>query len=330
MKINIEELPSGNYRIKKVKNGKTYRVTLDHKPKQREAEDIILEMLQKDTISSDMPFSRACDHYTDTKTNVLSPSSIRGYKGLMRQISPNFMKAKLSCITLPMVQTEINRYSADHSPKSARNMSGFIMSVLKYYGVNIQSPKLPQKQKKTPYIPTVEEVKAIMSAAKGTKYEVPLYLAGLGLRRSEICALTIFDLKGNMLTINKALVQDENEKWCVKETKTTESTRTIPLPDEIVDLIKKQGHIFEGYPSSINSYLHSLQDQLGIERFSLHKLRHFFASYLYSLGTFTDKQIMEMGGWKTDNIMKTVYTHAMEMDKAKEKASAALYQAFKL
>jgi hypothetical protein len=29
-----------------------------------------------------------------------------------------------------------------------------------------------------------------------------------------------------------------------------------------------------------------------------------------------------MGGWKTDNVMKTVYQHAMEMDAAKQKAAA--------
>ena len=29
-----------------------------------------------------------------------------------------------------------------------------------------------------------------------------------------------------------------------------------------------------------------------------------------------------MGGWKTDNVMKTVYQHAMDMDRAKAKAAA--------
>ena len=32
----------------------------------------------------------------------------------------------------------------------------------------------------------------------------------------------------------------------------------------------------------------------------------------------TYKQIQEAGGWKTDNIMKTVYQHAMDMDTAKK------------
>jgi integrase len=318
--MTIEKLPSGNYRITQMVNGKRYRITVDHKPTQKEAFALISQRTQRDTVSSDMPFHRACDLYIASKTNVLSPSSIRGYKGIMRQLSPIFMNTKLSAFSLPVVQTEVNTYAANRSPKSVRNMSGFIMGVLKYYGVNIPSPKLPQKEKKAPYIPTADEVKAIMTAAKGSKYETALFLAGMGLRRSEICAASLEDLSGNELTISKALVQDENEEWKVKTTKTTDSTRTITLPSEIADLIRKQGYVFQGYPSSINMYLHSLQDSLGIERFSLHKLRHFFASYMHNLG-FSDKQIQEMGGWKSDNVLRTVYSHAMEMDKAKKAAA---------
>ena len=60
--------------------------------------------------------------------------------------------------------------------------------------------------------------------------------------------------------------------------------------------------------------------KLSIPRFPFHKLRHFFASYMHDLG-YTDKQIQEFGGWKTDNMMKSVYQHEMEMDKVKENIS---------
>ena len=63
-----------------------------------------------------------------------------------------------------------------------------------------------------------------------------------------------------------------------------------------------------------------MQDKLGIPHFSFHKMRHFFASYMHDLG-YSDKQIQEMGGWKTDRVMKTVYTHAMEMEQAKISAA---------
>jgi integrase len=61
-----------------------------------------------------------------------------------------------------------------------------------------------------------------------------------------------------------------------------------------------------------------LSEKLGIPRFSIHKLRHFFASYMHQQG-FTDKQIQEAGGWHTDHVMKTVYQHAMDVDAAKRR-----------
>lgn len=45
-------------------------------------------------------------------------------------------------------------------------------------------------------------------------------------------------------------------------------------------------------------------------------MRHFFASYLLKMG-YTTKQIMAVGGWKTDNVLKTVYQHAMDLDQSK-------------
>lgn len=317
------EKRGNSFRITQMVDGVRYRITLDHKPSQAEALKLIAKEIESNTISEDMPFNRACDLYIESKNNVLSPSTIRSYRGLMKQISPNFMNAKLSAITLPVVQTEINRYTVGRSSKSVRNMSGFIMGVLKYYGIQIQSPKLPQKEKKIPYLPTVEDVTRIMEASKGSKYEVALYLCGKGLRRSEVCACTPEDIKGNILTVNKALVQDEHEQWQIKATKTTDSTRTIELDDDIVELIHKQGYIFNGYPSSINMYLHSLQASLGIESFSLHKLRHFFASYLHYIG-FVDKAIQGSGGWKSSKIMDDHYKQMMEEEKSRHEIAKAM------
>lgn len=317
------EKRGNSFRITQMVDGVRYRITLDHKPSQAEALKLIAKEIESNTISEDMPFSRACDLYIESKCNVLSPSSIRGYRGLMKQLSPNFMKTKLSAMSLPVVQTEINQYTVGRSPKSVRNMSGFIMGVLKYYGIQIQSPKLPQKEKKIPYLPTIEEVARIMQASKGSKYEVALYLCGKGLRRSEVCACTPQDIKGNLLTVNKALVQDEHEQWQIKSTKTTDSTRIIELDADIVEIINKQGFVYDGYPSSINNYLHSLQDSLGIERFSLHKLRHFFASYLHYIG-FVDKAIQGGGGWKSSKVLDDHYKQAMEEEKARHEIAEAM------
>ena len=316
--MTIEKRGS-TYRIKQMVDGTTYRVNVDHKPTQSEAIKLIAEEMERKTPDvPSMALETACNRYIESKTNILSPSTIRGYYGIIRAFSDTFKSTKLSNITLPIVQTEINSYSANHSPKSTFNFSGFVMSVLKFYGVEIKSPALPQKEKKPIYIPTKEEVTAIFNAFKGTPFEAAILLTGMGLRKSEICAAEITDLSAdNVLTINKAKVQGKGEKWVIKSTKTTESTRTIVLPDYLADLIRKQGYIYQGYPNVLSNQMRKKQDKLGIPHFSLHKMRHFFASYMHDLG-YSDKQIQEAGGWKTDKLMKTVYTHSMEMEKAKK------------
>ena len=316
--MTIEKLPSGNYRIKEMRDGKTYRITVDHKPTKAEALKLIQDKLVG--FNNNTSFEKAADFYIKSKLNILSPSTIRGYRAVLKNLDENFLKTPLDRITLPMLQTLINQYSATHTPKTVRNINGFIISVMKYYGSNIQSPRLPQKEKKSVYIPTEEEVKAILNDAKGSKYEVAFILGTLGLRRSEICALTKDDLEGNVLTINKALVQDEDNNWVIKSTKTTDSTRTIVVPDYVANLINETG-VCEYGPHAIYQALQRSQKRLGIKQFPFHKLRHFFASYMHNSG-YTDKQIQEFGGWKTSAVMSTVYQHAMEMDKVKSSMAA--------
>lgn len=313
--MTIEKLKSGNYRISEMRNGQRVRFTLDHKPTKAEARELIEQRFH--SYSTNQPFKKACDCYIASKEDILSPSTIKNYHSIMRNISERFMNTPVCDITLPILQTEVNRYAKDHSPKSVKNMSGFITGIIKFYGGEIKSPKLPQNERKNDYIPSADDVKAILAAVKGTKYEVPFILASLGLRRSEIAALTLSDLKGNVLTVNKALVQNDKYEWIVKTTKTTNSTRTVLLPPYLSKLIRKQGYIFEGNPGMIYKKIKQVQKDLGIPSFSLHKMRHFFASYMHELG-MSDKQIQEAGGWKTDRVMKTVYQHAMNMDAAKK------------
>ena len=186
--------------------------------------------------------------------------------------------------------------------------------------MDIRPPKLPQKEKKSPYIPTESDIHAILAEISDTKFEIPITLCCFGLRFSEVYALTVDDLDGCKLTINKAKVIDENRQWVIKQTKTTDSARTIIIPPELADKIREQGYIYKGSPNTLQKIVPQIQKKLGLEHFSLHKLRHFYASYLHSKG-YTDKQIQEMGGWKTDNVMKNVYQHAMNMDEAKQRAA---------
>ena len=313
--MNITKLPSGNYRIRQTEKGVTYSLTIDHKPTKTEALTLISQKIEKPI--SKYTLDVACRAYIDAKNNLLSISTIRGYNVLIRQISPALAKRYISDITKPMLQAEINDYSLGRSPKSVRNFGMFLTTVLDFYGNEIKGIRYPQKEKIEKYIPTPEEVRAILNYFKDTRFYVPIFLGVRGLRLSEVCGLTLFDLKGTTLTINKAKVRG-NSGYTVKKPKTTDSERSIIIPEDIANRIRQQGFIYEGAPHIITRNLQKCQKELGITPFTFHQLRHFFASYTHYQG-FVDKAIQGDGGWKTDNIMKATYRQGMskeEMSKA--------------
>ena len=320
--MTINKLPSGSYRVEHMERGKRYRFTLDHKPTQKEAMTILSSMMQNDqpTAGHNTSFEKAFYKYIDAKSNILSPSTLKAYFSYFRNMPEYFKKRSIYDIDNLTVQKLINDYSINHSPKSTRNLNGLISTVLKASRPELTLHiQLPAKQHEKLYIPTDSDIKNILELARGSKYEIPLILATYGLRRGEICALTLDDLNGNELTINKDKIQDQNEKWIIKKTPKTESSnRTIYLDENTTKLINQNGEIYSGHPNMIGRYLEKYQDALHIPHFSLHKLRHYFASVTHEMG-ISDADIQSMGGWKTDHVMKTVYRQAQEKEVSKGK-----------
>lgn len=325
--MTIEKLPSGSYRIKQMEQGKMYSVTVKHKPTRNEAVKLLAEVIQHQPKTTNMTFDDACLAFIDSKSNILSPSTKREYLSTRNKVTEDFSSKYITQITSMDVQKQVNIWSADRAPKTVRNYANFVMAVLKSVDVEIKSPQLPQKIKKIPYIPSVAEVKAVKKQLDGTIYEIPFFILCYGLRRSELCALTVDDLDGRILTIDKALVLDENKKWVIKTTKTTDSTRTIKIPQDIADRIREQGYIYKGHPANLYDNIRKAQDKAGVPHFKLHTVRHFFASYLHALG-YSDKVILEVCGWKTPYVLNEHYKHAMNMDDAKDKISGQIADIF--
>lgn len=309
----LDELPSGSLRLRKMYKGVTYTIIFDQKPTEKEVTQALAAEMDKAQVKKEqMTFRTAAKSYIDLKRNILSPSTIREYTRNIDRLSDEFTRKKISDITALDVQKEINNLSKDKKPKTVRNYHGFISAVLATFCPNtIIHTTLPQKLKNEPYIPTDEDVKRIIAEVKGTMFEIPIMLACFGMRRSEICALTLDDIDGNTVKINKAMVMNSDKKWIIKTTKTTDSTREILIPDDLVALIKEQGYIYEGHPNSISKRMNNLQDKLNIPRFSLHKLRHYYASTAHAQGVPT-KYIMDAGGWKSETVLNNIYSHALK------------------
>ena len=320
--MNIEKRGK-TYRVREIKNGKTYTVNLDHKPTKGEARELLDELQKADPILADrhgMTFCEAYDGFISAKSSILSPSTVKGYRTAFRGLPEWFTEMELTKIDRTHVQKVVNDFSADHSPKTVKNQYGLVSAVLHFYNCRECPVTLPQAHREDVYIPSKEDVARLLQVASGGKYEVAIRLGIYGLRRSEIMALTLDDLSDdNWLSIDKALVEGVGGK-VMKTTKTTNSTRRVRIDQPLADLIRQQGCIYDGSGTRLSMIISSYEEAAGLPHFPLHKLRHFFASYMHELG-YSDQDIQEAGGWSSGHVMKGVYRHALDLEEKQTKMS---------
>ena len=82
-----------------------YTVTFDHKPTQKEAMQAMAAELNKvQTKHESMTFRAAAEKYMASKKNILSPSTIRGYATIIKQIPETFLAKNIYDITALDVQ----------------------------------------------------------------------------------------------------------------------------------------------------------------------------------------------------------------------------------
>ena len=320
MKITIEKLPSGNYRIRKTINGKRVSIVYDHKPKQKEIEADLLKKANSPSNNGSKTFKKFADEFISINTNVLKPSTLRGYQSIINALPEYFLNYKIDEITNADIQSLINQRASEVSPKTLKNMRGFISTVMKMYrpefAMNVKVPQSPVVEK---YIPTAEEVQDVLSEVKGTQFEITFRVMMYGLRRGEVIALQIPDdlTDDNILSINKAYSMDMNNKMVLMDTpKTNSSNRKIRIDAELADMIRKQGYVYRGDPTYIYDKLQSIQKKLGQQHWRLHDFRSYMATELNASGV-DEATIMAIGGWSTPNIMKRTYRKSRyEQDKS--------------
>lgn len=314
--MTIEKLPSGNYRITQMVNKKRYRLTIDHKPKKYEAEELMHDLIYG--VEDTMPYTasvmeKAEKYVLKCSDEGKSPATIRSYKSMIKNTPDWFLDLNAKKISVIDYQKMINEYAEKRSAKSVKNLNGFYKCVFADLShIKNSSIKLPKKPKKAEYEPTTDDIQRILKRVTGSDYECAIRLACCGLRRGEIVAITNKDIdKQDVLTINKDMVYNGSEYVLKDHPKTDASNRRIKVPSAIAKLIRENGYAYNGYPNNIGRYLHKVQDELKIPRFRLHILRHYAAAYLHKKG-FTDKQIMAYMGWETITTMHQVYNYNLD------------------
>ena len=317
-----KKLPSGSWRVQVYSHtdidGKKHYESFTGSNK-REAELLASEWSnnRKKKNNADLTVSAAISGYINAKVNVLSPSTIRGYRKMERNNYHAIEHKAIKKLTTEDLQLFVSDLAQELSPKTVANIYALLSSALSFYMPDTAfRVTLPHKKKKKVYAPPNEDVQTLFREASPELQKCIALGAYGGLRRGEISALTFADLKDNILNVDKDMIQCNNGEWILKDIpKTDESCRLVPLPQKVVDLL---GHgepsdriISYQNPGSITQCFTKLRNRLGID-IRFHDLRHFYASIGAVLG-IPDNSLAEFGGWsRGSNIMKATYQNTIK------------------
>lgn len=332
--MKVTKLPSGNYRCRvyvgKDASGKKMWKSITGPDKKRvvlEASKFSVERDASAPVVDTASFKHAADTFLGSHESVLSPSTYRAYKCFLRIYEsklPLFCEKSIYTISTADLQMVVDFFVRQGlKPKTIRNYYGFVSAVLVNAGINVRPPRLPQKERPEIYIPDEATVRKLLQIVEGTELEIPVMLAAFGpLRRGEICALSMDDIKDGVCHVHHDLAQNADGEWVMKAPKTYSSDRYIELPDFVADVIKRNGSITDLTPDQISWKFADVLEQNGLPHFRFHSLRHFCISYLHSIG-IPDVYIMQRSGHSTATVLRNVYTHTLQ-DRSKTETEKIL------
>ena len=330
--VKINQLPSGSYNAKvydyTTPDGKRKYKSITAPSKSEVKRQIAIFLADREELHAErerredpdyMTVGEAIDRYIESKSNVLSPSTVREYKQTRRNAFKNLMPLHLDELTTELIQSAVNEIAVGRSPKTVHNYYGLLSSALAVYAPDLRIDiLLPKKVKPDIVIPTEEEMSQVFSAVKGKPVEAAVYLAALcGMRRSEIAALKWDDvnLEKGIISIHAAKVYDENHHYVLKSTKTTAGKRTImiftPAADFLRTLPRDSEYVCTLKPAQITDHFFAALDSSGIRHFRFHDLRHYTVSVMLSLN-MPKKYIADYVGHENERMIDQVYGHIMQ------------------
>lgn len=331
--MKIEKLPSGTYRARVVvghhQDGRPIRKSFSHYDKVKLRRIIAeYEDEHRDKTVRRLTVGEALNALIGAKKATISPSTMRGYVSLHQNIKNRFSglcTAYIDEVSKKDVQAVVDRLVEEgDSPKTIRNYHAFLSSAFDLQDMTLPKVRLPQKTVPQVHIPTEDAMHQIAELTAGTPLEIPVALAAFGLRRSEICALSIDDLDGDVIHIHRALVRGADGGLYMKGTKTTSSDRFVRLPSSLADRIREEGCVTGLTPQGLSKRWDRFLKRNKFPPYRFHDLRHFFVSYCHNVLHLSDAQIQAITGHQTPLIMRQNYMHAMNMDASADLVAAQL------
>jgi integrase len=264
---------------------------------------------------------------------------------LKNHIQKNIGKIPLKRISENDIKDFIAKETANYSPKTVHSVYSMLHLALTdahergYIGQIYSGIKLPKINNTVFRVLSPKEQKQLEKVLlqNSSRYDIGILLClYTGLRIGELCALKWenIDLKNGTLSVLKTVQRIRNEDSRIKsktmvffaEPKSISSVRVIPVPEFMVDMLKKyrkeNGFILrdDGRFTDTRNISRRFKKTLeiaGLPDMNFHILRHTFATRALELGIDV-KTLSEILGHSGITITLNLYAHSLTEHKKKE------------
>ncbi|MBP3250691.1 MAG: site-specific integrase [Ruminococcus sp.] len=314
-------------------NGKRIYKRITAKTKwevEKQAEE--LRSKTKDLKSLDLTVKEAMTEYVDSRSNLIEATTLRNYHEMIRNRLKTIQAVKINKLCIVDIQKAVNKEaSSGLSRRTIKNGVDLLKASLEFFDIKINFKKLQLPKDRPNSSENLPEVEKIFSALKGSSIEVYCYIALNGcMRIGELLGLKYSDIDFENHTIHIHRTQAVTEDGTVYRDycKTPKSIRTVEISAELCNRIKMLPHgnddeyVVPLTRKALYSRYSRIMKRNGLPT-SFHLLRKMSASVLHAQG-MPDKYILYLGGWSTDNVLKSVYekTFESERDLANKRAVA--------
>lgn len=303
--------------------------------------------------SSDMSVTAWFNYWiANIKGDSIRPNTIRNYKDRFEQNIKKCIGNMLISEVKPMhCQNVLNQMKDDYRT-STINQTRITLHTMFSDAVEndiiIKNPVTKSvkhnigKESKKIRALTIEEQKKFLEVAKtNSNYNQYAFILQTGLRTGELIGLKWSDIdwKKKVIHIQRTMEYRHSVgEWRIGEPKSKSGYRDVPLTDEAVCILNNQKEklktmkiiniqfsdfVFlsrKGEPTKNSAYdstLFKLCDKAGIKRFSMHVLRHTYATRCIE-GGMRPKTLQIILGHSNVGITMNLYVHVTEDEKIKE------------
>lgn len=284
-------------------------------------------------------------------SSKIKPSTFQRYEGLYRNYIKNSEIAGNKLVNVKSIQLQkfYNRLSKEGYSYSQINTLNTFLKVFFNWcidndyilknpcsKVNLKGNKneIINNKRKDVEVLSEKEIKIIKKYLKGSDFEL-LFLLDLatGLRQGELLALDWkhIDLKNKIITIERTVKEvyiydDEYNKHIetiFQTPKTTNSFRTIPIPNPIINILNdienKEGLLFKDNNENplkgknISTRWTKILKECNIPHKKFHSIRHTYASMLLQKGVDIET-VAELMGHSAISITQ-IYLHSSKKQK---------------